>query len=49
MVEKVLVVVIQEVYVYGVLMCLVDDLVKVMGVGGMLKSQVSCFCVEIDE
>jgi len=47
--EKALMAVIQEAYVHGVSMRAVDDLVKVMGAGGMSKSQASRLCAEIDE
>ena len=46
--EKALVAVIQEAYVHGVSTRAVDDLVKVMGAGGMSKSHVSRLCAEID-
>ncbi len=47
--EKALVALNQEAYVYGVSTSSVHDLVKVGGVGGMSKSQVSRLCAEIDE
>jgi putative transposase len=47
--EKALVAVIQEAYVQGISTRSVDDLVKVMGMSGISKSQVSRLCEEIDE
>ena len=48
MAEKALSAVIQEAYVHGVSTRSVDDLVKAMGGSGILKSQVSRLCEEID-
>jgi putative transposase len=47
--EKALVAVIQEAYVQGISTRSVDDLVKVMGMSSISKSQVSRLCEEIDE
>src|SRR5690242_13452602 len=47
--EKALTAVIQEAYVHGVSTRSVDDLVRVMGVSGVSKSQVSRLVEEIDE
>ena len=49
MAEKALTAVIQEAYVQGVSTRSVDDLVKVMGMSGISKSQVSRLCGEIDD
>lgn len=40
---------IQEAYIQGISPRSVDDLVKAMGMTGVLKSQVSRLCEEIDE
>lgn len=47
--EKALAAVVQEAYVHGVSTRSVDELVKVMGMSGISKSQVSRLCSEIDE
>ena len=47
--EKALTAVIQEAYVQGVSTRSVDDLVQVMGMSGISKSQVSRLCGEIDD
>ncbi len=49
MAEKALTAVIQEAYIQGVSTRSVDDLVQAMGGTGILKSQVSRLCAEIDE
>ena len=48
MAEKALTAVIQEAYIQGVSTRSVDDLVQVMGMSGISKSQVSRLCGEID-
>lgn len=48
MAEKALTAVIQEAYVQGISTRSVDELVKVMGMSGISKSQVSRLCDEID-
>ena len=48
MAEKALTAVIQEAYIQGVSTRSVDDLVQVMGMSGISKSQVSRLCAEID-
>src|SRR5918911_1575454 len=47
--EKALIAVIQEAWIAGVSTRRVDDLVQAMGLSGILKSQVSKLCREIDE
>src|SRR5438094_9526521 len=49
MAEKALAAVIQEAYIQGVSTRSVDELVKVMGMTGISKSQVSRLCSEIDD
>ena len=49
MAEKALTAVIQEAYIHGISTRSVDDLVQAMGGTGVLKSQVSRLCQEIDE
>ncbi len=49
MAEKALTAVIQEAYIQGISTRSVDDLVQVMGMSGISKSQVSRPCAEIDE
>ncbi|MGY3079543.1 transposase-like protein [Bradyrhizobium sp. LM6.10] len=49
MTEKALTAVVQEAYVQGVSTRSVDDLVQVMGMTGISKSQVSRLCGEIDD
>jgi putative transposase len=49
MAEKALTAVVQEAYVQGVSTRSVDDLVQVMGMTGISKSQVSRLCAEIDD
>jgi transposase-like protein len=49
MAEKALTAVIQEAYIQGISTRSVDDLVKVMGMSGISKSQVSRLCEEIDQ
>src|SRR3954469_21996627 len=48
MAEKALTAVIQEAYIQGISTRSVDDLVKVMGMSGISKSQVSRLCEDID-
>ena len=47
--EKALAAVIQEAYIQGVSTRSVDELVKVMGMSGISKSQLSRLCADIDE
>jgi transposase-like protein len=49
MAEKALTAVIQEAYIQGISTRSVDNLVKVMGMSGVSKSQVSRLCEEIDQ
>ena len=49
MAEKALTAVVQEAYIQGVSTRSVDDLVQVMGMSGISKSQVSRLCGEIDD
>jgi putative transposase len=49
MAEKALTAVIQEAYIQGISTRSVDDLVKVLGISGISKSQVGRLCAEIDE
>ncbi len=47
--EKAMTAALQQAYVHGLSTRSVDDLVKVMGMAGFSKSQVSGLCAEIDQ